>query len=59
MVAHLGLRSHEILYGDWAIFLTKFYQPQGRECHEEVANHSQRIFTFQNNNLLVFLTLMA
>ena len=48
MVAHLGLLTHELLSEIIGNIIPEILS----ECYEEVANHSQRIFTLiQNNNL--------
>ena len=56
MVAHLGLRTHELLCEEIDNILTEIWSVwEKAECYEEVANHSQRIFTLiQNNKFLVF-----
>ena len=56
MVAHLGLRTHELLYEEIGNIIAEILSAwEKAECYEEVANHSQRIFTLiQNNNFLIF-----
>ena len=52
MVAHLGLRSYELLYAEIGnIFAEILSAWEKAEFYKEVANHSRRIFTMiQNNN---------
>ena len=41
MVAHLGLRTHDLLYEEIGNIIAKlFFKPKNAECYEEVANHS-------------------
>ena len=56
MVAHLGLRTHELLYMEIGNAIAKILSVLVKaECYEEVANHSQRIFTLiQNDNIPIF-----
>ena len=58
LVAHLGLRTHTLLFEEIVNIMTKFHHPEKAQCYEEVANHSQRIITLIQNNILgVFLCL--
>ena len=46
MVAHLGLRTHELIYEEIGHIIAEIVSAWGKaEGYEEVANHSQRIFT--------------
>ena len=55
MVAHLGLRTHELLYEEKGNIIAEILS---EECYGEVANHSQRIITLiQCNNFWGFLNL--
>ena len=57
MVAHLGLRTNELLYEEIGhIFAEILSAWEKAKCYEEVANHSKRIFTLlQNYNFWGFL----
>ena len=45
MVAHLGLCTHELLYGEIGNNIAEILSVWEKAgCYEEVANHSQRIF---------------
>ena len=59
MVAHLGLRTHELIYEEIGNSIaTNLSASEKAKCCEEIANHSKRIFTLiQNNNFWVFLYL--
>ena len=63
MVAHLGLRTHELLYEEIGNSIAEMVSVwevaiEVAECYKEVANHSQRIFAlFQNNEFWFFPTL--
>ena len=61
MVAHLGFRTHELLYEEIGNIIAEIFSAwEKAECFEEVANHYQFIFTLiQNNNFLGFLTFMT
>ena len=53
MVAHLVLRTHELLYEEIGNIVPAW---EKAEFYEEVANNSHRIFTLiQNNNFWGFL----
>ena len=56
MVAHLGLRTHELLYEEIGNSIAEILTAWAKaECYEEVANHSQLNFTWiQKNNLFCF-----
>ena len=58
MVAHLGLRTHELPYEEIGIIIAEILSAgQKEECYEEVAIYSQRIFILvQNNNFFIFMT---
>ena len=58
MVAHLVLRTHVLLYEEIGNIIAEIVSAWEKvECYEEVANHSQRIFTLiQKKNLWGFLT---
>ena len=58
MVAPLELRTHKLLYEKMGnIFPEILSAREKTECYEEIANHSQYIFTLiQNNNFWDFLT---
>ena len=44
MVAHLGLRTHELLYEEIGNIIAEILLVwEKTECYENVANHSQRI----------------
>ena len=61
MVALLGLHTHEILYEKTGKIIAEIWSAREKaKCYEEVANHSQRFFTFikKKNNFRVFLILM-
>ena len=60
MVAHLGLRTHELLSEKIGNIITEILSPwEKAECYEEVTNHSQRIFTLiQNNNFSILCYVM-
>ena len=46
MAAHLGLRTHELLYKEIGNIIAEMLSAwEKAECYEEVANHFQRIFT--------------
>ena len=48
MVAHLGLRTHELLYEEIGNVIAEILSGwEKAESYEEVTNHSQRIFTKQ------------
>ena len=52
MVAHLGLRNHELFYEEIGNIIA--FQPE--RTYEDVANHSQRIFNLiKNDNFYTFL----
>ena len=57
MVAHLGLRTHELLYEEIGNIIAETLSAwEKAECYEEVDNHSQSIFAFiKNNNFVLFL----
>ena len=59
MIAHLGLSTHELLYDEIGNNIAKVLSAwEKSESYEEVANHSQCIFTLiQNNNFWGFLQL--
>ena len=59
MVAHLGMRTHDLLYDEIGNIIDDIFSAREKAvCYEEVANHSQRIFTLiKNNNFCVFLHL--
>ena len=47
MVAHLGLRTHELLYEEIENIIAEILSAwEKAECHELVADHFQRTFTF-------------
>ena len=51
MVANLGLRTHELLCEEIGNNIAELLSAwEKTECHEEVANHTQRIFTLIKNN---------
>ena len=55
MVAHLGLRTHELLYEVISVILLPKFHPEKAECFEGLANLSHRISTLiQNSNIWVF-----
>ena len=57
MVAHFRLRTYERFMKKFAIFINL---EEKAECYEEVANHSQLIYTLiQNNNFMGFHTIMT
>ena len=50
MVAHLGLRNHELLYEEICNIIAEiFHQQEKAECYEGVANHSKRINEISKN----------
>ena len=49
MVAHLGLRTHELIYEEIGSIIAEMLTAW-EKCYEEVANHSQRIYTLIKNN---------
>ena len=52
MVANLGLRTNEHLYEEIDKIIAEMLSAWEKvECHEEVANHSQRIFILIKNNI--------
>ena len=56
MVAHLGLRTHELLYEEIGNINAEILSAwEKAECCQEVANHS----LIQNINFLNFLTYMT
>ena len=59
MVAHLGLRTHELLYEEIGNIIADILSASEKaKCYEEVASHSQRIFTFiLNDNFRFFYML--
>ena len=59
MVAHLGLRTLELLYEEIGNIITENLSAcENAGWFEEVANHSQRFFTLiQNEKNCVFLYL--
>ena len=52
MVSHLELRTHELLYKEVGNYIAEIlFAWEKTDCYEEVANHSQHIFTsIQNDN---------
>ena len=51
MVAYLGLRTHELLYEEIGNIIDDIFSAcEKAECYEEIANHSQRIFTLIQND---------
>ena len=54
MVAHLRLRSHELLYEEIGNIISEILLAREKaECYEEVANHSHRIFTLIQNDIFL------
>ena len=46
MVAHLGLRTHELRYEEIGNIIAEILSAwENAECYEELANHSQSILT--------------
>ena len=59
MVAHLGMRTHELLFEEIGIIIADVSSAwEKAECYEEVANHSQRIFTLIKITMLQFFILL-
>ena len=58
LVAHLGLRTHELFYEEIGNIIAEILSPwEKAEDFKEVGNHSQRIFTsVRINNVWFFLT---
>ena len=56
MAAHLGVRTHELLYEEIGNNIAEMFSAwEKAKCYEEVTNHSKRIFTLvQNNNFWCF-----
>ena len=53
MVAHLGLRTNELLYGEIGNIIAEILSAwEKAESYEEEANHSQSSFTLIQNNSL-------
>ena len=46
MVAHLVLRTNELLYGEIGNIIAEIVSAWEKVCYEEIADHSQRIFAF-------------
>ena len=61
MVAHLGLRTHNLLCEEISHIIAEILSAwQKGEYYEKVDNHSERNFTLiQNDNFRGFLTIMT
>ena len=54
MVAHVGLRTHEVLYEEISNIIAEILQPKRKaKCYEEAANYFQRFFTLIENNIFL------
>ena len=61
MVAHLGLRTHKLLYEEIGNIIAEILSAgQNAKSYKKVAKHSQSIFALiHNNNFWGFLAFMT